>query len=224
VLQVWLLLLRGFCPALGLGIVLALGGGNAFAQAESGPQPQPSPWRPSFALSFGLGGGIAYFTENTPFGTDTNIGRGTAPGYNVGLRASFEFFSWLAFDVRGLVFRNDGNPFVDYGTMTTSGGLGAIRLTLPMPHIHPYALVGFGGFHMGTSSGGSTTQQTMLLNDTVWAIESGLGAVVPTGYGVEVGVEWLYNHLNNEMLSTNPAADGGDPSTLSVFVQYRLPM
>jgi hypothetical protein len=178
----------------------------------------------SFALSVGVQGGITYFTENTPFGTDSSIGQGLAPGYNLGVRASFEFFSWLALDARGLLFQNDGNPLVNFGKTTTGGGLGAVRFTLPVPHIHPYALVGLGGYHMGASSGGPTSKETLLLDDTVWAIESGLGAAVPTGYGVEVGVEWLYSHLHNEMLSTVPTANGGDPSSLSVFVQYRLPL
>jgi len=222
--QVWLLLLRAIRLAVGVATVFALSTGNAHAEGESASPSAASPTKLSFALSGGVEGGIAYFTENTPFGTDSNIGQGLAPGYNLGLRASFEFFSWLAFDARGLLLRNDGNPLVNFGSTTTSGGLGAVRFTLPVPHIHPYALVGFGGYHMGASSGGPTSKETLLLDDTVWAIESGLGAVVPTGYGVEVGVEWLYSHLHNEMLATVPTANGGDPSTLSVFVQYRLPL
>jgi hypothetical protein len=222
--QVWLLLLRGVRPALGVAMVFTLSTGNAHAEGESGSQSAASPTKLSLALSAGVQGGIAYFTENTPFGTDSNIGQGLAPGYNLGLRASFEFFSWLAFDARGLLLRNDGNPLVQFGSTTTSGGLGAVRFTAPLPHIHPYALVGFGGYHLGASSGGPTSKETLLLDDTVWAIESGLGAVVPTGYGVEVGVEWLYSHLHNETLATAPTANGGDPSTLSVFVQYRLPL
>jgi hypothetical protein len=215
---------RGLGLALGVATALALGTGNARAEGENGTPSTASPTKLSFAVSGGLQGGIAYFTEDTPFGTDTNIGQGLAPGYNLGLRASFEFFSWLALDARGLLLQNDGNPLVNFGKTTTGGGLGAVRFTLPVPHIHPYALVGLGGYHMGASSGGPTSKETLLLDDTVWAIEFGLGAVVPTGYGVEVGVEWLYSHLNNETLSTVPTADGGDPSTLSVFVQYRLPL
>jgi len=186
---------------------------SARAQADCGTDAEPMRPKP-FATSFGLQGGLAYFTENTPFGTDSNIGQGLAPG--------FEFLPWLALDARGLVLRNDGNPFVNYGSLTTTGGIGAARFTLPLAHIQPYALLGFGGYHIGASTNGSGAPQTQLLNDNVSAFEVGLGAVVPTGYGVEVGVEWLYSHLNNENLSTNPNADGGDPSTLSLYVQYRL--
>jgi hypothetical protein len=196
--------------------------GTASADSE-GPDSDPTPNKP-FAVSAGLQGGLAYFTEHTPFGTDSNVGLGLAPGYSLGLRASFEFFSWLALDARGLVMRNDGNTFLNYGSTTTAGGLGAVRFTAPLRHVRPYALIGFGGYHMGASSGGPTSKPTMLVDDSVSSFEAGLGAVVPTGYGVEVGVEWLYSHLNNELLSTNPSANGGDPSTVSVFVQYRLPL
>jgi hypothetical protein len=214
----------GLGLALGVAAAFALRTGTARADGESGSPSPASPTKLSFALSAGIQGGIAYFTEDTPFGTDTNIGQGLAPGYNLGLRASFEFFSWLALDARGLLLQNDGNPLVNFGKTTTSGGLGAVRFTLPVPHVHPYTLVGLGGYQLGASSGGPTSKETSLLDDTVLAIEFGLGAVVPTGYGVEVGVEWLYSHLHNEMLSTVPTANGGDPSTLSVFVQYRLPL
>jgi opacity protein-like surface antigen len=194
---------------------------SARAQADGGTDAEPMRPKP-FAASFGLQAGIAYFTEKTPFGTDSNIGQGLAPGYNLGLRASFEFLPWLALDARGLVLRNDGNPFVNYGSLTTTGGLGAARFSLPLSHIQPYALLGFGGYHIGASTNGPGARQTQLIDDNVSAFEIGLGVVIPTGYGVEVGVEWLYSHLNDENLSMNPNADGGDPSTLSVYVQYRL--
>jgi hypothetical protein len=194
---------------------------SARAQADCGTDAEPMRTKP-FAASFGLQAGLAYFTESTPFGTDSNIGQGLAPGYSVGLRASFEFLPWLALDARGLVLRNDGNPFVNYGSLTTTGGIGAARFSLPLVHIQPYALLGFGGYHIGASTNGPGTGHTQLLNDNVSAFEVGLGVVIPTGYRVEVGAEWLYSHLNNENLSTNPNADGGDPSTLSLYVQYRL--
>jgi hypothetical protein len=200
---------------------LLAGGSARAAEGDCDTDADRRSSRP-FAVSFGLEGGLAYFSENSPFGTDSNIGLGLAPGYNVGLRASFEFLPWLALDARGLVMRNDGNTFVDGGSLTTTGGLGAARFTLPLRHIRPYALVGFGGYHLSASS--DAGRQTQLVNDSVSAFEFGLGAVVPTGYGIEVGVEWLYSHLNDENLSTNPNADGGDPSTLSVYAQYRLPL
>ena len=197
-----------------------------FASREAEAQSVSADTRPDsrFALDVGIQAGVGYFTESGPFGTDSNIGLGLALGYSFGVRASFEFLPWLALDVRGVALRNDGNAFVHYGSMTTIGGLGAARFTLPLPHIRPYALLGFGGFHAEAQGGGPTSAQTQLVDDTVSAFVVGLGAVVPTGRGVEVGVEWLYSHLNNEMLSTNPNADGGDPSTLSFFLQYRLPL
>jgi opacity protein-like surface antigen len=177
-----------------------------------------------FSADFGVQAGVGYFTEGTPFGTDSNIGSALALGYSLGVRASFEFLPWLALDLRGITLHNDGNASVNYGSISTVGGLGAVRFTLPVPHIRPYALLGFGGFHIEAQGGGPTSAQTQLLNDTVSAFEAGLGAVVPTGRGVEVGVEWLYSHINNELLATNPNANGGDPSTLSFFVQLHLPL
>ncbi len=193
---------------------------DAHAQSESIVARQDS-W---FALDVGIQAGVGYFTEKTPFGSDSNIGQALALGYSFGVRASFEFLPWLALDARGVALRNDGNPYVNYGSTTTIGGLGAVRFTLPVPHIRPYALLGVGGFHLDVQGNGATAPKTLLLDDTVSAFEFGLGAVVPTGRNVEVGVEWLYSHLNGEMLSSNPNADGGDPSTLSFFLQYRLPL
>ncbi len=182
---------------------------------------QPAPERKPFAFSFGVAAGIDYFTESTPFGTDTGVGLALAPGYNVGLRSSFEFLPWLALDARGMLLHNDGNAYVNYGSLTALGGLGAARFTLPTRHIRPYALVGFGGYHFAASGAGSE-----LVSGTFSAIEFGLGATVPVGHNIEVGVEYLYSHLNSETLSTHTmnGADGGDPSTLSFFVQYRLPL
>jgi hypothetical protein len=139
------LLLRGIGLASDAVRVFALRTGNARAEGESGSRSAASPAKLSFALSGGVQGGIGYFTENTPFGTDSNIGQGLAPGYNLGLRASFEFFSWLAFDARGLLLNNNGDRLVNFGSTTTSGGLGAARFTLPVPHIHPYALAALVG-------------------------------------------------------------------------------
>ncbi len=47
---------------------------------------------------------------------------------------------------------------------------------------------------------------------------------MPLDDNFEVGFEYLYNHLINEAISSNPDADGGDPTTLSLFVQYHLPI
>jgi opacity protein-like surface antigen len=227
--------MRRFLGGLGAVSCLTLVAGSAAAQTEGtplAPAPgavesrttvvvvEPAPVRPKpFAFSFGIEGGVTYFTENTPFGTDAGIGQALTTGYNLGLRASFEFLPWLALDARGLLANNNGNGIVKFGSTTTSGGLGALRFTLPVPHIQPYALVGFGGYHLGASG-----SKTLLVDDTVSAFEFGLGAKVPTGNNVEVGVEYLYSHLNSEVVSTNPNADGGDPTTLSLFLQYRLPI
>jgi hypothetical protein len=172
-----------------------------------------------FGLSFGLQGGLTYFAESGPFGTDTGIGQALAPGYNLGLRASFELYPWLAVDARGLLLHNDGNAYVAFGSFTTYGGFGAARFTLPVPHVRPYALLGFGGYRLAASGA-----QTQLVSDSVGSFVAGLGAVVPTGRGFEVGVEYLFNYLVGETLSINPNADGGDPGTLSLFAQYRLPL
>jgi opacity protein-like surface antigen len=178
---------------------------------------EAQPKRSPFGVSLGIGGGVAYFTETSPFGTDTSIGRALSLGYTLSLRASIEFLSWLALDVRGRVLHNDGNDFVKNGAITTWGGLGAVRLTLPLPRIRPYVLVGAGGYSINASGNG-----TLLVNDTVAAVEFGLGAIVDAGRGVEVGLEYTYSHLLGETLSTNPNADGGDPSSLSLFAQYRF--
>jgi opacity protein-like surface antigen len=205
--------------SIGLAAVTAV----SSASAQTPPPPPPpepveaAPDPSRFGLTLGVEGGYAYFTENTPFGTDIAIGRALSLGYELGVRGSFELLPWLAVDLRGRVLHNDGNDLVHGGSLETVGGLAAARFTLPLPHIRPYALVGAGVYGMTASGAG-----TQLVSGTVPALELGLGATVPTGRNVEVGVEWTYNHLSGETLSTNPTADGGDPSTLSLFVQYRF--
>jgi hypothetical protein len=39
---------------------------------------------------------------------------------------------------------------------------------------------------------------------------------------MQVGMEWSYAYLLGETLSTNPDAEGGDPGSISIFVQYRF--
>ena len=219
--------------ALGLG----LGSSVAMAQSDA-PEvvspavepaitprndPPPDTWvgKPKHDMfwSFGLGGGLTFWTESSPFGTNTAIGTALPPGYNLQLRTSFEFLPWLALDLRGLNTHNAGNSIVQGGKITGWGGLAAARFTLPLKHIKPYALVGFGRHHYNASGA-----DTLLLSGSYNAIEAGVGAIVPLDNNFEVGFEWLYNHLINETISSNPKADGGDPTTMSLFVQYHLPI
>ncbi len=105
--------------------------------------------------SFGLGGGLTFWTETSPFGTNTAIGSALPPGYNFQLRTSVEFLPWLALDLRGMNMHNAGNSIVDGGKLTGWGGLFAGRFTLPLKHIKPYALIGLGRHHFSASGDGT---------------------------------------------------------------------
>jgi len=175
--------------------------------------------RPGHALSFGAEAGPTYWTEKGPIGTANSVGLALVPGYHVGVRTNFEVLPWLALGTRGLVMRNVGNASVSGGSVTTLGGFVTARFMLPLEHIHPYALIGFGGYHLFASGA-----QTQLLSGTYTAFEPGLGAAVPVGRRFEVGVEYFFNVLLAEKLSSNPKFNGGDPSTISFFLQYRLPL
>lgn len=199
------------------------------AAGEPGPS---SPMRPESSssvnrtsapeerfVSFGVEGGLTYWTERGPIGTANGIGLALVPGYNFGLRGSVEFLPWLALDLRGLLTHNVANSLVNGGAFTTIGGFAAARFTLQVPNLRPYALVGFGAHHLSASG-----DQTQLLSGTFVAFQPGFGLAVPAGKNLEIGVEYLFNVLLAETLSTNKAASGGDPSTISFFVQYRLPL
>ena len=181
--------------------------------------PAEPPKKKRFALVGGVQGGLQYYTEGSFLGTNEGVAHGLAPGYHFGLRASFEFFSWLALDGRFSVLHDGGTPTAGGGSATSVGGLAAVRFTAPLPHVRPYALIGYGSYHQSVSGAG-----TLLIPDTSGAYEFGLGATIPTGRNIEVGLEYKYTHLNGEVLSRNPDIEGGDPSTLSLFVQYRLPI
>ena len=185
------------------------------------PPAEPAPPKKHrFAIVGGIQGGVLYYVEGNPLGTNVEgIPHGLAPGYHLGLRASFEFFSWLALDGRFSVSHDGGTPMVNGGSATSVGGLAAVRFTAPLKHVKPYALVGYGSYHQSVSGAG-----TRLIPDTSGAYEFAIGATVPTGRNIEVGVEYKYAHLNGEVLTRDDNTSGGDPSMLSLFVQYRLPI
>lgn len=170
--------------------------------------------------AFSVGGfaGITYWAEAGPFGTSNSVGLALVPGFNAGIRASLEVLPWLAIDGRTMVMRNAGNALVNGGSVTTFGGFVAARFIVPLKIINPYALVGVGGYRLFVKG-----SQTDLLEGTYFAPVIGLGAAFHVGHDVDVGAEWAYHLFINETLAKNEKYAGGDPSTISFFVQYRLP-
>ena len=195
-----------------LAPLLFLASVSRTAHAE---EDHPPPHAPAFTIGGQLG--LGYWTESGPFGTDTAIGQGLALGYSAGLRASFEILPWLAIDGRGTLMHDQGHPVAGGGAMTTVGGFGALRFTAPFPWIRPYALLGGGGYHHAASGEGTT-----LVSGSVPAFVTGLGVLAAACPHLDVGVEYTYSFLVGETLSTNDDIDGGDPSQLDFFVQYRL--
>ena len=176
--------------------------------------PQPK----KHAFSIGGYGGLTYWAESGPFGTANGIGPALVPGFNAGIRASVEILRWLAVDGRVVVMRNVGNELVRGGNVVTFGGFVAGRFTIPLKIINPYALVGVGGFRQFMK--GATTD---LLPGTYFAPVIGLGAAFHVGHNIDVGTEWTFNLFLNETLAKNEKYAGGDPGTISFFMQYRLP-
>jgi opacity protein-like surface antigen len=168
-------------------------------------------------ISLGVQGGLTYFTEGGPTGSNKGVGKALHDGPNTGIRASFEIFSWLAIDGRFVVTSNDGNALVGQGSLATVGGFSALRVTLPFRYVRPYLFGGYGGYRIAASGA-----NTLLVSSSVSAYAFGLGAVVPVTPQIQVGFEAFYSHLNGETLSRNPDADGGDPDSFSLFAQYRF--
>jgi len=168
-------------------------------------------------LTLGLQGGLTYWTEGGPQGVNQGIGKALKVGPNGGLRASFEIFTWLAIDGRFVVTSNEGNALVNGGSLSTVGGFAAVRFTLPFRYVRPYLFGGYGGYRLAASRA-----TTLLISSSVSSYAFGLGAIVPVTHGFQVGFEAFYSQINGETLSTNPAADGGDPNSFSLFAQYRF--
>ena len=106
------------------------------------------------------------------------------------------------------------------GGFLGSAGTAVVRLTAPIPYVHPYVFGGIGyyDFHLVGSSA------SVLHSSSQAAIPVGIGVDVPLGYHLSVGIEASYNWQINEDYSavTANGIDGGDVTRFELVWRARF--
>jgi hypothetical protein len=179
--------------------------------------------RPVLTWGFEFGGG--HLEEGHPFAFDDGVGSVTSAGPAGGLRIGVDVLSWLGFELRYLGEYNDGKGAVvnggDVGYVLSAGNVVA-RLTVPTPFVRPYIFGGVGvySFHL---IGSRTARELSGLNSsTQMGTPIGLGLEVPVTWHISFAVEATYHFMFSESFSKIDSISGGDLSTLTGVMRFRL--
>lgn len=180
------------------------------------------PWDgPEILLGVDLG--VSAMNEHGPFSFNDGVGSVTSAGPAWGLRAGVELFPWLALEARYLGMYDSIRASVSPGGSVgflTSGVSGVVRLTAPLPFVHPYV---FGGVaYYDVALAGSSGSE--LHSSSQAGIPLGFGFDVPLTYHLSVGAEATYHYQIQESYSsvTTNGIDGGDLSTFNAVLRARL--
>jgi opacity protein-like surface antigen len=174
-------------------------------------------------LMLGVDLGVSAMNEHGPFGFNDGVGTVTSPGPAWGLRVGVELFSWLAVEARymGMYDSIQGSvsPTGSAGLFTCAGAV-TLRLTAPLPYVHPYVLGGVGYYDIAQiGSNGSE-----LHSSSQAGMPLGVGFDVPLTYHLSIGAEAVYHFQIHESFSeiTTNGIDGGDVTTFGAVVRARL--
>jgi hypothetical protein len=228
---------RTLCASLGLLLVASVFAERpALAQDTTSPEPErfcsdhwlamgrcrERDWTGPEIL-FGMDLGVSAMNESGPFGFGNGVGAVTNAGPAWGLRAGIELVPWLALEARYVGMYNSAQasvgPAGGVGFLTT-GGEAVVRLTAPLPFVHPYVFGGVGYY------------DNALVGSVGSELNSSSEAGVPMGFGLEVPLTWhfslgaeaTYHFLLHESFSsvTTNGIDGGDLSTFNAVLRLRL--
>jgi hypothetical protein len=111
------------------------------------------------------------------------------------------------------------SPAGSAGFLTT-GAAAVVRLTAPLPFVHPYIFGGAGYYDIAlVGSSGSE-----LHSSSQCGIPMGFGLDVPLTWHLSVGAEATYHYQIQESYSavTTNGIDGGDLSTFNAVLRARL--
>jgi hypothetical protein len=183
-------------------------------------------------LMFGGDLGLSTMTETGPFGFNKGVGGVTGAGPAWGVRAGVDLFPWLGLEARYVGMYNSAqgsvSPTGSVGFLTT-GGEAVVRLTAPLPYVHPYIFGGIAYYDVGLIGSSSARGGSVLHSSSQPGIPLGFGLDVPLTWYVSVGLEATYHFQLGEDYSTDmwttkggAGIDGGDLSTFNAVVRVRL--
>jgi len=165
--------------------------------------------------------------EGGPFGFNQGVGAVTDAGPAWGLRVGVELFPWLALEAHYVGMYNatqaSVSPAGSVGILTT-GGDAVVRLTAPLPYVHPYVFGGVGYYANAVVGPVAALSASQLSSSYEPGVLMGVGLDVPLSWHLSLGVEATYHHLQGEVFSSNTAngIDGGDLSTVNLVARFRL--
>jgi hypothetical protein len=180
---------------------------------------------------FGGDLGLSAMTEAGPFGFNKGVGGVTGAGPAWGVRAGVELFSWLGLEARYVGMYNSGqssvSPTGSVGFLTT-GGEAVVRVTAPLPYVHPYIFGGIAYYDVGLIGSSRARAGSVLYSSAQAGIPLGFGFDVPLTWYFSVGLEATYHFQLGENYSTatttkgGASIDGGDLTTFNAVVRIRL--
>jgi len=163
--------------------------------------------------------GVTKLAEGGPFGFNTSVGSVTNAGPLYGLRAGVDLLSWLGFEGRYIGGYVPGSGGVGY---VVNGGEIVLRLTFPFPYLRPYIFGGIGVYDLALAGSSSAQTASMLESSSQWGIPVGAGIELMLSWHVTFAVEAAFRYQYGEVFSTNGAIDGGDLSSLTGVLRFRL--
>jgi hypothetical protein len=175
-------------------------------------------------LMLGLDLGASVMEEHGPFGFNEGVGSVVSPGPAWGARVGVEFFPWVALEARYLGMYNAAQASVapggSAGGFLTSGAAAVLRLTAPLPYVHPYIFAGAGYYDVAVVSATGSE----LHSSSQCGLPMGFGLDVPLTYHLSLGAEATYHYQIQESYSavTTNGIDGGDFSTFNLVLRARL--
>jgi hypothetical protein len=172
-------------------------------------------------LELGVAVGVSAMDESGPFGFGNGVGSVTSAGPGWGILAGIELLPWLALEARYLGTYDSAQSSVSSsGGYLASAGTAAVRLTAPLPFVHPYVFGGIGyyDFHFTGPSA------SVMHSSSQPGIPMGVGVDVPLNYHLSIGAEASYNFQLGESFSevTVNGIDGGDVTRFDLVLRARL--
>jgi hypothetical protein len=168
-------------------------------------------------LELGVSLGVSAMNESGPFSFHTGIGTIASPGPAWGALVGVEFFPRLALEARYFGMNAAISPT---GGFVGSAALGVVRLTAPLPYVHPYVFGGIGYYDFAFVD----SSASVMHSSSQPGIPMGIGVDVPLTYHLSLGAEASYNFQIGESYSnvTTNGIDGGDDTRFELVLRARL--
>ena len=173
-------------------------------------------------LVMGVDLGVSHFNEGNPFGFGTGTGSISSTGPAWGLRVGAEINTWFAIEAHYIGMSNATDADRSAGVsrhLFTNALVAELRFTAPVPYVQPYLFIG-GGLYSTSLTGSSAS--TELKGSTEFGVPVGVGFSVPLSRGLSLGAEGVYHRFFGESYSENEDIGGGEPSSASAVLRFRL--